>query len=52
MATPTDQLGALDRLATACERSFPGAHDIEWAQTAEALFLLQRRPITGIAASS
>jgi hypothetical protein len=34
------------RLADACDRTWPGPHDIEWAVAADALFLLQRRPIT------
>jgi hypothetical protein len=41
-----DQLRALTGLADACDRAWPGPHDIEWAVAADALFLLQRRPIT------
>lgn len=40
------QLLELDALATACERAFSGAHDIEWAFAAGKLYLLQRRAIT------
>jgi pyruvate,water dikinase len=40
------QLRELDALATACERAFPGPHDIEWAFAAGRLYLLQRRAIT------
>lgn len=39
-------LAALNALATACEASFAGAQDIEWAFAEGRLHLLQRRPIT------
>jgi pyruvate, water dikinase len=43
-----DQLGQLYNLACNCDRVFgPGPHDIEWAFEAGALYLLQRRPVTG-----
>lgn len=40
------QLRELDALAQACERAFPGPHDIEWAFAGGKLYLLQRRAIT------
>jgi pyruvate,water dikinase len=40
----------LHELAGACERSFPGPQDLEWASAGGALVLLQRRPITARAA--
>jgi pyruvate,water dikinase len=40
------QLRQLDELASACEQSFPGPHDIEWAFASGRLYLLQRRAIT------
>jgi pyruvate,water dikinase len=40
------QLAALDRLASACERAFGGAQDLEWAFAKGELYLLQRRAIT------
>lgn len=40
------QLAELDALASACERSFAGPHDIEWAFAQGRLYLLQRRAIT------
>lgn len=40
------QLAELEALASACERAFPGPHDIEWAFAAGRLYLLQRRAIT------
>jgi pyruvate, water dikinase len=41
-------LDALHRLAVACDRAFGSdVHDTEFAFRADALFLLQRRPITG-----
>jgi len=40
------QLLELEALATACERSFAGAQDLEWAFAAGKLYLLQRRAIT------
>jgi len=40
------QLTALDQLATTCDASFEGAHDIEWAFAGSKLYLLQRRAIT------
>jgi len=43
-----DQLLALASLADACDRAWPGPHDIEWGFSADELFLLQRRPITGL----
>ena len=43
------ELAALNDLASACERAFDGAHDIEWALGRDGLFLLQRRPVTGLA---
>jgi phosphoenolpyruvate synthase/pyruvate phosphate dikinase len=36
------------RLALRCEESFPGPSDIEWAFAGGALWLLQRRPLTGL----
>ena len=42
----TSRLAQLERLAARCEAVFDGAHDIEWAFEGEALFLLQRRPVT------
>lgn len=42
----SDDLAALSRLALACERAWPGPHDIEWAIADEGLWLLQRRPVT------
>jgi len=41
-----DELTALDALATACERVFPGPLDLEWAFAGGALWLLQCRAIT------
>jgi pyruvate,water dikinase len=43
-----DALAALHRLALRCEESFPGPSDIEWAFAGGALWLLQRRPLTGL----
>lgn len=43
-----DQLRALASLADACDRAWRGPHDIEWAVAGDELFLLQRRPITGL----
>jgi len=42
------RLGALDDLASSCERVFGGesAHDLEWAFDRERLYLLQRRAVT------
>lgn len=40
------RLAQLEQLAARCEGLFDGAHDIEWAFEGEALFLLQRRPVT------
>jgi pyruvate, water dikinase len=40
------QLRELDGLASTCEQSFPGPHDIEWAFAGGRLYLLQRRAIT------
>jgi pyruvate, water dikinase len=42
------ELRALHELAARCDDVFgPGPHDIEWAFDAGALYLLQRRPVTG-----
>ena len=43
--SPND-LEALNSLATACERAWPGPHDVEWAIAGEGILLLQRRPVT------
>jgi len=40
------QLQELEALASACERAFAGAQDLEWAFAAGKLYLLQRRAIT------
>lgn len=40
------QLEMLEQLARACEASFHGPSDIEWAFESDALFLLQRRAVT------
>ncbi|HEU4582894.1 MAG TPA: PEP/pyruvate-binding domain-containing protein [Polyangiaceae bacterium] len=40
------QLQQLEALAAACERAFPGPHDLEWAFAGGQLYLLQRRAIT------
>ena len=46
------ELRALFELASRCEEVFgPGPHDIEWAFEADALYLLQRRPVTGSTAA-
>ena len=43
------ELAALDRLASDCDRVFGfSGHDIEFAFRGGELFLLQRRPITGV----
>lgn len=43
------ELAALDRLASACDRVYGSSeHDIEFAFGGGELFLLQRRPITGV----
>jgi pyruvate,water dikinase len=43
------ELKALDRLATACDSIYGSTeHDIEFAFHGGDLFLLQRRPITGV----
>jgi len=45
------KLRSLDELATRCDEVYgQGPHDIEWAIEGEDLFLLQRRPITVLAA--
>lgn len=41
-----DDLAALSALAAACEATWPGPHDIEWAIATDGLHLLQRRPVT------
>jgi pyruvate, water dikinase len=47
------QLHALLELASRCDEVFgPVPHDIEWAFEAGALYLLQRRPVTGIAGAA
>lgn len=47
------ELRALFELASRCEEVFgPGPHDIEWAFEAGALYLLQRRPVTGSTAAA
>lgn len=46
-----EQLGALHRLATECERHFGGPQDLEWAFSGGELFLLQTRPITTMPAT-
>jgi pyruvate,water dikinase len=40
------QLQELEALASACERAFAGAQDLEWAFASGKLYLLQRRAIT------
>jgi pyruvate, water dikinase len=40
------RLAALEQLVARCEASASGAHDLEFAFAGEALFLLQRRPVT------
>jgi pyruvate, water dikinase len=40
------ELAELARLAERCERVFGGGRDVEWAFAAEALYLLQCRPVT------
>jgi pyruvate,water dikinase len=46
------ELRALFELASRCEDVFgSGPHDIEWAFEAGALYLLQRRPVTGSTAA-
>lgn len=46
------ELRALFELASRCEEVFgSGPHDIEWAFEADALYLLQRRPVTGSTAA-
>lgn len=46
------QLRALHELAARCDDVFgSGPHDIEWAFEAGALYLLQRRPVTGFGAA-
>jgi pyruvate,water dikinase len=42
------ELRFLHDLACLCEESFEGPSDIEWALADGAVYLLQRRPITGI----
>ena len=43
------RLAALHGLVAQCHAVFgPGPHDIEWAFEAEALYLLQRRPVTNL----
>jgi pyruvate,water dikinase len=45
------EVQALFELATRCDEVFgPGPHDVEWAFEQAALYLLQRRPVTSIAA--
>lgn len=45
------RLAALADLARRCDAAFGTVpHDIEWAFAGEALFLLQRRPVTGLGA--
>jgi pyruvate, water dikinase len=46
------QLEALLDMAHACERVSGGALDLEWAVAAEAVYLLQSRPITTIPSST
>ena len=49
----TAELHALHELATRCDDVFgPGPHDIEWAFAGGALYLLQRRPVTGSLAAA
>jgi pyruvate,water dikinase len=45
------QIGALLDMAEACERVSPGGLDLEWAVTADAVYLLQSRPITTLTPS-
>jgi pyruvate, water dikinase len=46
------QLQALRELAAGCDTVFgPGPHDIEWAFESGAIYLLQRRPVTGLTAA-
>jgi pyruvate,water dikinase len=40
------ELAELAQLARRCERVFGGRRDVEWAFAAEALYLLQCRPVT------
>ena len=45
--------GSVRSLRLRCEEVFgPGPHDIEWAFEAGALYLLQRRPVTGSTAAA
>lgn len=47
------ELRGLFELASRCEEAVgPGPHDIEWAFEAGALYLLQRRPVTGSTAAA
>lgn len=46
LSLQSGHLAALNALAAACEATWPGAHDLEWAIAGEELFLRQRRPIT------
>jgi pyruvate, water dikinase len=42
------ELAALHRLALRCEQAFEGPSDIEWALADGCVWLLQRRPLTGV----
>lgn len=45
------KLGALAALAARCDDAFGTVpHDVEWAFAGDALYLLQRRPVTGLRA--
>ncbi len=43
------QLNRIARIAMACEAHFGQPQDVEWAMSGDTIYLLQSRPITGIA---